>query len=292
MYHKTKGYKIFQIFNTTLLVCVSLLCLLPLVHILAVSFSASAPANANLVGLLPIGFNIDSYKQTLNNPNFLRALGIGVYRTGLGTSITMLLITLASYALSKDKSQFRGRSVYTWFFLVTMLFNGGIIPTYMLIRQLNLMDTIWALVLPGSVAVFSMVLLMNFFRAVPRELEEAALMDGAGQFQTLIRIYIPVSMPAIATMSLFSIVGNWNAWFDGLLYISNYRNYPLATFLQTVIVQQDFSKINPNPNELKLISERTVKSSQIFIAIMPVIAVYPFLQRYFVKGIILGAVKS
>jgi putative aldouronate transport system permease protein len=292
MYHKSRSYRVFQIINTLLLVTVSILCVLPIIHILAVSFSASAPANAHLVGLWPVDFNTDSYKQTLNNPKFIRALGMGVYRTVLGTAITMILITLAGYALSKDSNVFKGRSFYTWFFLVTLLFNGGIIPTYMLIRRLHLMDTIWALVLPGSVAVFSMVLLMNFFRAVPKELEEAALIDGAGQFQTLFRIFIPISMPAIATMSLFSIVGNWNAWFDGLLYINNYRNYPLATFLQTVIVQQDFSKINPNPQELKLISQRTVKASQIFIGILPVIAVYPFLQRYFVKGIVLGAVKS
>lgn len=292
MYHKSAGYRTFSVLNNIMLLFISLMCLLPLVHILAVSFSESAPANANLVGLWPKGFTTDSYEQTLGNPNFTRALWMGVYRTVLGTSITMFLIVLAGYALSKDSNTFRSRSFYTWFFLITMLFNGGLIPTYILVRKLHLMNTIWALVLPASVAVFSMVLLMNFFRAVPKELEEAAVMDGAGHFTTLWQIYLPISMPAIATMSLFSIVGNWNAWFDGLLYLNNYRNYPLATFLQTVIVQQDFSKINPNVAELKAISTRTVKSSQIFIGILPVIAVYPFLQKYFVKGIVLGAVKS
>ncbi|WP_438448144.1 carbohydrate ABC transporter permease [Gorillibacterium sp. sgz5001074] len=292
MYHKSAGYRLFSVVNNVMLLLISLLCLLPLVHILAVSFSESAPANANLVGLWPKGFTAASYEQTLGNPNFTRALWMGIYRTILGTAITMFLITLAGYALSKDSTVFRARSYYTWFFLITMLFNGGIIPTYILVRKLHLMNTVWALVLPASVAVFSMVLLMNFFRAVPKELEEAAIMDGAGHLTTLLRIYLPISMPAIATMSLFSIVGNWNAWFDGLLYINNYRNYPLATFLQTVIVQQDFSKINPNVAELKAISTRTVKSSQIFIGILPVVAVYPFLQKYFVKGIVLGAVKS
>lgn len=292
MYHKSRGYKIFQVFNTALLLFVSLLCLLPLVHILAVSFSASAPANTHQVGLWPVEFNTTSYEKTLMNPNFIRALGMGLYRTVLGTAITMFLITLAAYALSKDSNTFKSRSFYTWFFLITMLFNGGIIPTYMLIRQIHLMDTIWALVLPASVAVFSMVLLMNFFRAVPKELEEAAIMDGAGHFKTLLSVYMPISMPAIATMSLFSIVGNWNAWFDGLLYLNDYRNYPLATFLQTIIVQQDFSKINPNVRELQEISQRTVKASQIFIGILPVVVIYPFLQRFFVKGIVLGAVKS
>lgn len=292
MYHKSIGYKWFSLVNSIVLAIISLVCLLPLVHILSVSFSDSAPANAHLVGLWPKGFTLASYNQTIKNPNFMRALGMGVYRTILGTAITMFLITLAGYALSKDSNQFKARSFYTWFFLITMLFNGGIIPTYILIRNLHLMNTIWALVLPASVAVYSMVLLMNFFRAVPKELEEAAIMDGAGHLTTLLRIYLPISMPAIATMSLFSIVGNWNAWFDGLLYINNYRNYPLATFLQTVIVQQDFSKINPNVSELQAISTRTVKASQIFIGILPVIVVYPYLQKYFVKGIVLGAVKS
>jgi putative aldouronate transport system permease protein len=154
------------------------------------------------------------------------------------------------------------------------------------------MNTIWALVLPVAINVFNMVLMMNFFRAVPKDLEEAALLDGAGHFKTLILVYLPVSMPAIATISLFTMVSHWNSWFDGLLYISDYRKYPLSTFLQTIIVQQDFNKINADANELQNISQRTVKAAQIFIGMLPIILVYPFLQRYFVKGIILGAVKE
>jgi len=173
-----------------------------------------------------------------------------------------------------------------------MLFSGGIVPSYMLIRELHLMNTMWALVLPLAINVFNMVLLMNFFRAVPKELEDASLIDGAGHFRTLISIYLPISMPALATISLFTMVMHWNSWFDGLLYITDYRKYPLSTFLQTVIVQQDFNKINPDVNELKNISQRTVKSAQIFIGTLPILLVYPFLQRYFVKGIILGAVKE
>ena len=165
-------------------------------------------------------------------------------------------------------------------------------PSYMLIRNLHLMNTIWALVLPVAINVFNMVLMMNFFRAVPKDLEEAALLDGAGHFRTLILVYLPVSMPAIATISLFTMVSHWNSWFDGLLYISDYRKYPLSTFLQTIIVQQDFNKINADVNELQNISQRTVKAAQIFIGMLPIILVYPFLQRYFVKGIILGAVKE
>lgn len=292
MYHKSNGYKVFSLFNYALLAMICISCILPLIHILAVSFSASAPANSNLVGLTPIGFNLEAYTKTLNNDNFHNALLKGLERTALGTAVGMSLMLLAAYALSKDGRGFNSRSYYVWFFLFTMLFSGGIVPSYMLIRNLDLMNSIWALVLPLAINVFNMVLLMNFFRAVPKELEEASLIDGAGHFRTLFSIYLPISMPAIATISLFTMVMHWNSWFDGLLYISDYRKYPLSTFLQTIIVQQDFNKINPDVNELKNISQRTVKSAQIFIGTLPILLVYPFLQRYFVKGIILGAVKE
>jgi putative aldouronate transport system permease protein len=292
MYYKTTGYRLFTALNYCILLLAGILCILPIIHILAISFSASAPANSHLVGLWPVDFNIESYTKTLNNPNFLRAFVISLGRTALGTFMTMSVIILAGYALSKDSTVFKSRNIYAWYFVFTMLFTGGMIPSYIIVRNLHLMDTIWALVLPGAVQVFNMILLMNFFKATPKEMEEAALIDGAGHFTVLFRVYLPLAMPSIATLSLFSIVGNWNAWFDGLLYINNYRNYPLATFLQTIIVQQDFSKLNPDVNELKNISQRTVKAAQIFIGILPVLIVYPFLQRFFVKGIVLGAIKE
>ena len=292
MYYKSGSYKAFSAFNYFLLTLICISCILPMIHILAVSFSAAAPANSNLVGLWPIGFNTEAYLKTLTNDNFHNAMWMGVKRTVLGTAVGMLLITLAGYALSKDSHGFRSRTVYTWFFLFTMLFSGGIVPSYMLIRELDLMNSIWALVLPVAVNVFNMVLMMNFFRAVPRELEEACLIDGGGHFRTLWSIYLPISMPAIATISLFTTVFHWNSWFDGLLYMSDYRNYPLSTFLQTIIVQQDFNKVNMDVNTVKNISQRTVKAAQIFIGTLPILLVYPFLQKYFVKGIILGAVKE
>ncbi|PDO10653.1 MAG: ABC transporter permease [Candidatus Reconcilbacillus cellulovorans] len=292
MYYRTSGYRLFEAINYALLTVVSLSCLLPFVHILAVSFSGSAAANANLVGLVPIDFNWEAYRKTIGNPNFINALVVGVERTLLGTAVSMTVMTLAAYALSKDAHGFSSRVAYAWFFVFTMLFNGGIVPMYMLIRGIGLMNSIWALVLPVAVNVFNMVLLMNFFRTVPRELEEAALIDGSGHFRTLATIYLPVSLPAVATITLFTMVFHWNSWFDGLLYISDYRKYPLSTFLQTIIVQQDFNKVDLDVNELKNISQRTVKAAQIFIGTLPILLVYPFLQKYFVKGIVLGAVKE
>lgn len=279
----------FNAANYAFMTMLSVLCILPMVHILAVSFSGKAPAEANLVGLWPVDFTLDAYAKTLNNQLFLRSLLIAVERTLLGTAICMLLVFLCGYPLSKS---FRGRTAYAWFFVFTMLFSGGLVPLYIVVQKLGLMNSIWALVLPPAVNVWLIVLMLNFFRQVPRELEEASLIDGAGHFRTMISVYLPVSLPAVATLSLFSMVFHWNEWFSGLLYLTDSRKYPLATFLQTVIVQQDLTRVNANPEALANIAQRTVKSAQIFIGAIPILTVYPLLQRYFIKGIVLGAVKE
>ncbi|WP_154985469.1 carbohydrate ABC transporter permease [Paenibacillus xylanexedens] len=292
MYHKTKPYKVFTVFNYTFLILLSLLCIIPLIHILAVSFSGKAAANANLVGLFPVEFTLDAYEKTLANENFIRSLWVAVQRTVLGTLLSMIVVILAAYPLSRENRSFKRRNIYTWYFVFTMLFSGGLIPFYILIQKLNLLNTMWVLILPGAVSVWNMILLLNFFRNVPKELEEAAFIDGAGYFRTLISVFLPVSMPAIATLSLFSMVGHWNAWFDGLIFLTDHEKYPLATFLQTIIVQQDFSKVSVRPEDLENISQRTIKAAQIFIGMAPILVVYPLLQRFFVKGIVLGAVKE
>ncbi|MEH7180204.1 carbohydrate ABC transporter permease [Neobacillus vireti] len=293
MNYKSVPYTIFTIFNYTFLALLGIICVLPLIHILAVSFSGSAPANANLVTFFPIEFTLDAWEKTLGNERFLRSLWNGIFRTVLGTAISLFCITLAAYALSKEDHEFKGRKLYVYFFIFIMLFHGGLIPSYILIQKLGLINTIWALVLPTAINVFNMILLMNFFRTgVPKTLEEAAIIDGASHFKILFQIYLPISMPAIATVGLFTMVSQWNSWFDGLIYMTDAMKYPLSTFLQTVIVQQDLSQMNVDPEELKNLSERTSKSAQIFIGALPILLVYPFLQKYFVKGIVLGSVKE
>lgn len=292
MYHKTKSYRIFTVFNYIFMIAISALCVIPLIHVLAVSFSGKSAANANLVGLWPVDFTLDAYTKTVANENFTRSIWVTLQRTVLGTAFSMGVVILAAYALSKENARFRRRNLYIWLLVFTMLFSGGLVPMYILIQKLHLMNSIWVLILPGAVSVWNIILLLNFFRAVPKEMEEAAFIDGAGHFRTLFSVYLPVSMPAIATLSLFTIVGHWNSWFDGLLYMTDHRNYPLATFLQSVIVQQDFSKVTVRPEDLENISQRTVKAAQIFIGMAPILIVYPFLQRFFVKGIVLGAVKE
>ncbi|RAV22400.1 carbohydrate ABC transporter permease [Paenibacillus contaminans] len=290
MYHKTLSYRIFTIFNNTLLITLSILCLLPMYHLLMVSLSSSAPANAGLVTFWPIGFTFEAYAKTFNNANFLSSLGVSVQRTVIGTALAMCVNALAAYALSKEARAFRARGPYLWYFVVTMLFSGGLIPNYILILKLGLMNTLMALILPGMVAVYNIILLLNFFRTVPKDLEEAAFMDGAGHFRTFIMIYLPISLPALATISLFTMVGHWNAYFDGLIYIKESARLPLASFMQTIIVQKDMTKFDPEM--LANLSQRTIRASQIFIGALPILLVYPFLQRYFVKGIVIGAVKE
>jgi len=290
VYHKTLPYRVFQVFNYTFLAALSILCLLPLLHLLMVSLSSSAPANAGLVTFWPIGFTFEAYSKTFDNANFLSALWISVQRTVLGTAMALFVNTIAAYALSKDTRIFRARNMYLWYFVVTMLFSGGLIPSYILILKLGLMNTMMALILPGLVGVYNIILMLNFFRAVPKELEEAAFIDGAGQFRTFFMIYLPVSLPAIATIALFIMVGHWNSYFDGMIYMKDAEKLPLASFMQTIIVQADMTKIDPEL--LANLSQRTIKASQIFIGALPILLVYPFLQRYFVKGIVIGAVKE
>lgn len=292
MYHKTTGFRIFNVFNICFLFIVAMLCILPLIHILAISFSARSAADANLVGLWPVNFTVDAYKITLLNPAFLTSMWVSVKRTVLGTALTLLLTFLAAYPLSKENSVFKGRTVYAWILVFTMIFNGGLVPFYIVIDRVGLMDNFWVLVIPGAVNVFLVILLLNFFRGVPKELEEAALIDGAHHFRVMVSVYLPVSLPAIATLALFSMVFHWNQWFDGLLYINSPKGYPLATFLQTVIIQRDMSTMSLSPREMALISQKTVNASQIFIGALPILLVYPFLQKYFVKGLVLGSVKE
>lgn len=292
MYYKTSSYKVFNVFNLIFLILLSFSCLLPLIHVFAVSLSGNAAASANLVALWPIDFTLSAYEKTLGNENFTNSLFVSVYRTVLGTGVGMLLIFLAAYALSKEDEKFPGRTIYVWFFVFTMLFNGGLVPTFILIVNLGLMNSIWALILPHAVNVWLMILMLNFFRNIPKELEEASVMDGASQLRILFNVYLPLSLPAVATLSLFTMVFHWNSWFDGILYVNDNSKYPLATFLQTVIVQQDLSQLSLDPEDLENLSQRTVKAAQIFIGALPILMVYPFLQKYFVKGIILGSVKE
>lgn len=293
LYTHTKAYRIFNIFNHFFLISLSLLCVLPIVHTLAVSFSSSSAASSGAVGLWPVDFSWKSYEFVAAKPEFFRSMGVTVQRALAGTALNMFLTVIIAYPLSKETKAFRWRTWYVWFFVFTILFHGGLIPSYLVVKNLQLLDTLWALVLPGAVPVFNVILLLNFFRSLPKELEEAAAMDGAGHWTLLWRLYAPLSLPALATVILFTIVGHWNAWFDGLIYMNSPERYPLQSYMQTVVIQMDLELLTSTDlSMLENISDRTTKSAQIFLAAFPVLLVYPFLQRYFVKGIVMGSVKE
>ena len=293
-----KRKEIFPFVNAGILVLLASICVLPFIHILAISFSKSTAASAGKVTFWPVGFNTTSYKAVVSRLEFWKSMLISLQRLSLGIVINMSLTILAAYPLSKSARIFPRRTFYVWIFFFTMLFNGGLIPTYMLIRQLNMLNTIWALILPPpfGVPVWNVLILLNFFRRLPVELEEAAHIDGASHWTTLVKIYLPLSLPALATLTLFVSVAHWNSWFDGMIYMQTPYKYPLQTFLRTVITMPDVSYMSNMTMEearnLAEISSRTVKSAQIFIASLPILLVYPFLQRFFVKGIVLGGVKG
>ncbi|MEV5026827.1 carbohydrate ABC transporter permease [Paenibacillus sp. LPE1-1-1.1] len=292
MRYYSKSYKTFQTLNYFLIAVLSLACILPLIHIFSVSLSSKDAATANIVNFFPVDLTFAAYKETLGNDNFLRALSIGFQRTVIGTLLSLAVTMMAAYSLSKDNFRFRGRNVYSWYFIVIMLFHGGLIPTYLVVSGTGLMDSIWALIIPSAVNVWNMILMLNFFRNLPPELEEAALIDGAGHFRTLFSIFIPVSMPSVATIILFTMVMHWNSWFDGIIYMTKIHDYPLASFLHTIVVKENFTEVGVDLAALNQISNRTVKASQIFIGSLPILLVYPFLQKYFVKGIVMGSVKG
>jgi putative aldouronate transport system permease protein len=283
----------FIIFNYIFFTLLAFTCLVPLIHVLAVSFSSSAAASAGLVKLWPVQGTLKSYSFVLQKPEFFTAILISCQRVLLGTTINMLLTILIAYPLSKESKAFPWRTFYAWFFVITILFQPGLIPNYMTIRATGLLDTLWALVIPKAVPVFNVLLLLNFFRGLPKELEEAAFMDGAGFWRTLWTIYVPLSAPALATICLFAMVNHWNSWFDGLILMNSPAHYPLQSYLQTVITAVNSSSLGDlDPEEMELISDRTTRAAQVFLGALPILLVYPFLQKFFMKGIVLGSVKE
>jgi len=283
----------FTILNYIIIGFLGLICLIPLVHVLAISLSSSASATAGMVTLWPVDFTLESYAYVARRSAFWRSMLVSVERVILGVGLNMFFCITAAYPLSKAQDQFRCRSIYAWFFFITMLVSGGLIPTYMVIRETGLMGTIWALILPGAVPVYNIVLLLNFFRQTPRELEEAAIMDGANQWIILWRVFVPTSTAALATVGLYSTVYHWNEWFNGILYMKLPEQYPLQSYLRSVVIDMKLTNMGAQDwQALALVSDKTVKCAQIFLAALPILLVYPFLQKYFVKGMVLGSVKG
>ena len=269
------------------------ICLVPVINIVAISFSKASAAEAGLVGFWPIDFSLMSYEYIMKDSSFFRSIAISFIRVILGAGMSMILTFLMAYPLSREKSEFPMRNVYMWFMVFTMLFNGGLIPTYIIVTKLNLNDTIWALTLPWAVATYNTILMMNFFRSLPKELHEAASIDGAGPLRILTGVYMPVSMPVTATLLLFCMLWHWNDYFIGMIYISKAENYPLMTYIRSLTLTMNFDQLTAEELVKRAeVGALTYNASKIVVAMIPVLVVYPFLQKYFVKGIMLGSVKG
>ncbi len=291
--HVSWQRRAFNIFNIVFLTATSVVCLLPLLHILALSFSSPFAASSGRVGVLPVDFTTEAYKYVVQNKEFWRAFGVTLVRLALGVPLTLVIIFITAYPLSKSEHKFKGRKFYTAFFMIPMLFSGGLVPEYMTYMRYGLIGNIWALILPGLVPISSIILLMNFMRDLPPELEEAASIDGAGPVRCLFHVILPLTVPAIATVALFCIVGHWNSWFDGILYMNHPEQYPLQSYLQTSILTYDSRTMTQKDVELmQTVSDQTSRAAQIFVATFPVLIVYPFFQKHFTKGLVMGSVKG
>ncbi|ANE48247.1 ABC transporter permease [Paenibacillus swuensis] len=277
----------------TLLIIISFTAIAPLVHSVAVSFSQPSFASAGFVTFWPKGFTVASYIGILEDSKFWTAFIVSLKRVVLVSVISLIVTLLAAYPLSRETRDFKLRNVYMWLLLIVMMFNGGLIPLYLVVKNLNLIDSIWGLVLPMVVNVFNVILVVNFFRNLPKELDESASIDGAGPWYMISRIYAPLSLPVLATITLFTIVYTWNEFFQGMIFVNRPDNMPLQSYLQQLIVQIDPTRVTSEDlDRLQRVSNKTLNSAKIIVSMIPVLLIYPLMQRYFITGITMGSVKE
>lgn len=295
--HKSLGSKIRNTVIHLIVLFLGLLCLFPLLNILAISFSGSSAVVANRVKLWPVNFTLLAYEEILKDRQFWVSFRLSAIRVFLTLLLNLALVIPMAYAMTRSKKEFRCRNFYMNLLVFAMLFNGGMIPNFIWLRNLKMLNTIWALILPGAVPVFSVILMMNFFNGVPKSLEEAAFIDGATPYQVLFRVMIPCAKPCVATVSLFSIVGSWNDFFSGLIYMQKIENYPIMTYIQSlnVNIQQMIEQGMLNQAALENImdlSNRNLNAAKIVVAVVPLLLIYPFLQKYLITGMVMGSVKE
>ncbi|WP_322201449.1 carbohydrate ABC transporter permease [Acutalibacter intestini] len=278
-----------------LLSVICLVCLVPLVNTLALSFSASSAANAGKVLLWPVDPTLASYEKIITDSAYIQAIGVSCMRVLVGTAVSFVIIVTMAYPLSKSAKTFRFRNVYMWAVISTMLFSGGLIPLYMMVYNLKLINSFWSLILPCAVPVFNVILVMNYMKGLPKSVEESAELDGAKPWTILLRIVMPMCKPVLATVTLFTAVGHWNQYFDGMIYLNSPAKWPVQTYIQSL--QTNLSELSTmtDPEEiarLLQVSGITFNAAKVFVALLPVMIVFPFVQKYFIGGIVLGAVKE
>jgi putative aldouronate transport system permease protein len=283
------GNRLFNVANYTLLTIISLACLLPFLNVIASSFATTDEVMEKSFILFPTTFSLDAYTFIFSTPTIFKSLAVSIGVTGVGTFVSMILTATMAYGLSRK--YLYGRRTLNFMVVFTMLFSGGMIPTYLVVKNLGLINSYWALILPVAISAFNLIIMRNFFQAIPESLEESAKIDGYNDIMIFLKIIIPLSMPSIATISLFYAVAYWNEYMNAILYLNDSAKWPIQILLRQIVIvssgmQADTTAVDIVP------PAQTVKMAVIAVATVPMLIVYPFLQKYFVKGAFVGSVKA
>lgn len=283
------GNRIFNFANYTILTLISLACLLPFINVIASSFATTEEVIEKTFILFPTTFTLDAYQFIFSTPMIFKSIAVSIGVTGVGTLVSMVLTALMAYGLSRK--YLYGRKALNFVVVFSMLFSGGMIPTYLVVKNLGLINSYWALILPVAVNAFNLIIMRNFFQAIPDSLEESAKMDGYNDIMIFIKIILPLSLPSIATISLFYAVAYWNEYMNAILYLNDSSKWPIQILLRQIVIvssgmQADASSVDVVP------PAQTIKMAVIAVATLPMLIVYPFLQKYFVKGAFVGSVKA
>jgi putative aldouronate transport system permease protein len=275
----------------SIVILLSLTCLFPFIHMLAVSLSDQQSIITMKVSVLPRGFQTLSYQTILQDPNFFRSFSNTVYVTLVGTAINLAMTIITAYPLIKRKVKIR--SLVMKLIVFTMLFHGGTIPAYLLMRELGLVNSLWALILPGAISTFNLIIMRTFFMGIPKELEEAAIIDGCNELQILLKIYIPLSLAVIATLGLFYAVAHWNSYMNALIYLNDVKLYTLQVKLKQLLIDDQIGQsAGMDADTRSTVVQESLKAAVIIVSTLPILVVYPWIQKYFVKGVMIGAIKG
>ncbi|KJJ41092.1 ABC transporter permease [Bacillus subtilis] len=288
--HNTKAGRVFDVCNILFLGGVGAITILPFLYIIAGSFATEAELAQRSFFIFPKTFTLEAYKYVFSTPTFIRSMGVSIFITVVGTAVQLFFTFTMAYPLAKR--HVKGRNLLLNMVIFSMLFSGGMIPTYLVVKSLGLLDTYWALILPMAINPFNLIIIKNFFQQLPRELEESAKIDGCSEIGVFWRIALPLSKPVIATFALFYAVGIWNDFFHALLYINDSAKWPLQMVLRQVTILSDLTATNGDAMQNTVPPEQGIKLAVIVIATLPILAVYPFLQKHFAKGMLIGSVKG
>ncbi|KUP32001.1 carbohydrate ABC transporter permease [Bacillus halotolerans] len=288
--HNTKAGRVFDVCNILFLGGVGAITILPFLYIIAGSFATEAELAQRSFFIFPKTFTLDAYRYVFSTPTFIRSMGVSIFITVAGTAVQLFFTFTMAYPLAKR--HVKGRNLLLNLVIFSMLFSGGMIPTYLVVKSLGLLDSYWALILPMAINPFNLIIIKNFFQQLPRELEESAKIDGCSEIGVFWRIALPLSKPVIATFALFYAVGIWNDFFHALLYINDSAKWPLQMVLRQVTILSDLTATNGETMQNTIPPEQGIKLAVIVIATIPILAVYPFLQKHFAKGMLIGSVKG